>query len=133
LNSGLKVIHCWQGIAYDLFLLIPGGKMSPSQKRIAAVTVTVAIAIGAYIFLQPAPSPCRQIRSICESQGYVRGRTPDERKAFQQDCFKPLIEGQSVGNMKVDPAIAQACKERQSKRKNRRGAQPADPDDEAGL
>lgn len=94
------------------------------QKRIASVTVLVIIAVGAFIFLQPEPSPCRQIRAACEAQGFKRGRTPAERRAFQESCVRPLMEGQPVGNAKVQKDVVAACKERQSKRRGNRGGKP---------
>jgi hypothetical protein len=99
--------------------------MSSMQKRIAFVTVLVIIAVGTFIFLQPDPGPCRELRAICEAQGFKRGRTNTERRAFQENCFRPLFEGQTIGNAKIDPDIITACKERQNKRRssNRGGNQ----------
>jgi hypothetical protein len=102
------------------------GECMPSmQKRIAFVTILVIIAVGTFIFLQPEPGPCRQIRAACEAQGFKRGRTPAERRAFQENCFRPLLEGQPVRDAKVDQDVVAACKERQGKRRGRnRGGNP---------
>jgi hypothetical protein len=91
------------------------------QKRIAIVTVLVVAAVAAFIFLQPDPGPCRKIRAACEAQGFKRGRTPSERRAFQENCFRPLLEGQAIHDVKIDQDVATACKERQSKRRGRKG------------
>lgn len=95
--------------------------MPSMQKRIAIVTVLVIAAVGTFIFLQPDPGPCRQIRATCEAQGFKRGRTAAERRAFNESCFRPLLDGQKVGDIKVDEDLALACKQRQNKRRNRKG------------
>lgn len=108
--------------------------MPSMQKRIAIVTALVIIAVGTFIFLQPEPGPCRQIRAACEAQGFKRGRTPAERRAFQENCFRPLLEGQPVRDAKIDQDVVAACKERQSKRRgrnrggNQKDAQESDED-----
>ena len=95
--------------------------MPSMQKRIAIVTVLVIVAVGIFIFLQPDPGPCRQIRATCEAQGFKRGRNSAERRSFQENCFRPLLEGQTVGGAKIDADVAMACKEnRQSKRRGRK-------------
>ena len=94
--------------------------MPSMQKRIAIVTVLVIAAVGIFIYLQPDPGPCRQIRAACEAHGFRRGRTTAERRAFQENCFKPLLEGQAVQEFKVDEEVASACKQRQDKRRNRK-------------
>jgi hypothetical protein len=94
--------------------------MPSMQKRIAIVTILVIIAVGTFVFLQPDPGPCRKIRATCEAQGFRRGRTSAERRAFQENCFKPLLDGQSVHEVKIDEDLATACKQRQNKRRNRK-------------
>jgi|GEM_PF-6611174 len=96
--------------------------MPSMQKRIAIVVVLVVIAVGVFIFMQPDPGPCRKIRAACETQGFKRGRTPSERRAFQENCFRPLLEGQTVGDVKIDEDIVSACKQRQNKRRSRSSA-----------
>ena len=95
--------------------------MPTMQKRIAIVTVLVIAAVAAFIFMQPDPGPCRKIRALCEAQGFKRGRTPAERRNFQENCFRPMIEGQMVGDKKADEEVANACRERYIKRRERKG------------
>lgn len=95
--------------------------MPSMQKRIAIVTVLVIAAVATFIFMQPDPGPCRKIRAICEAQGFKRGRNPAERRNFQENCFRPLLEGQTVGDKKADEDVAAACRERYGRRRERRG------------
>jgi hypothetical protein len=74
--------------------------MPSMQKRIVFVAVAVIVAVAAFVLLQPEPGPCRKIRALCESRGFKRGRTPAERRSFQENCFRPLLEGQEIGDKK---------------------------------
>lgn len=101
--------------------------MTPMQKKLAAAAVILVIGISMFFLLQEKPGPCRKIRDACEEAGYKFGRTPPERKAFRESCFQPLLQGQQVGNIKIDEDEAATCRDWQSRRR-RRGGPNGPPD-----
>ena len=101
-------------------------KMLSTQKKIALVTFLTVAGAGTFLALQPPPGPCRQIRALCESKGFELGKTPTERRAFQENCLRPLVEGQTVRDITLDPELAESCKQRM----NRRRARINDPNDD---
>ena len=52
--------------------------------------------------------PCAVIAHACSAAGFVRTETSG--KKFWQDCMKPIILGQTVSGVTVDPAAVKACR-----------------------
>lgn len=58
--------------------------------------------------------PCRAIEKACQSAGFTKGDKTG--KALFLHCVKPILAGQTVSGVTVDPSLVQAC---QQKHKNR--------------
>jgi hypothetical protein len=52
--------------------------------------------------------PCSAIVKACLTAGYLRTDSPS--KAFWHDCMKPVVLGQTVAGVTVDPATVKACR-----------------------
>jgi hypothetical protein len=53
--------------------------------------------------------PCQQVKSACESAGFVKGDHKD-KKGLYKDCMQPLMAGQSVAGVSVGADVISACK-----------------------
>lgn len=53
--------------------------------------------------MQSDPKPCKALAKPCVEAGY-------KGKDFWTQCMKPLVLGQPVKNIKVDPAAVKACR-----------------------
>jgi hypothetical protein len=56
-----------------------------------------------------ADHPCKKIEAACEAAGFVKGGAKEGKGVFK-NCLKPIIDGQTVNGVTVDPADAAACK-----------------------
>lgn len=56
--------------------------------------------------------PCLSVMIACKAAGY----SPDAKngQVFARNCYNPILEGQIVIGVTIDPAIAQACKNQTS-------------------
>lgn len=52
--------------------------------------------------------PCRAIAEACRAAGFERRGAPD--KGFWKDCMKPIMLGQTVAGVTLDPATVKACR-----------------------
>ncbi len=59
-------------------------------------------------FADGGPNPCRKIHQQCKAAGF-------KSKDVHKNCTKPVMEGQTVPNVAVDPAMIQACKDMRKK------------------
>jgi hypothetical protein len=59
--------------------------------------------------------PCKQIEQACSSAGFVKGEAKEGKGLFK-DCVQPILHGQSVNGVTVDPSIVAACKQRMHRR-----------------
>jgi len=62
-----------------------------------------------------AGQPCKQIEQACTSAGFVKGEAA-QGKGLYKNCVQPILKGQSVNGVTVDPSVVSACKERMAKR-----------------
>ena len=64
--------------------------------------------IGAPAQSAPNPKPCHAIKAACKKAGYYIGGDTIG-KGLKENCAKPLLLGQSVPGVTVNPADIQAC------------------------
>lgn len=55
-----------------------------------------------------ANNPCTTIVKGCLAAGFSRTETPG--KQFWHDCMKPILLGQTVATVTVDPTVVQSCR-----------------------
>ncbi|MDG0816644.1 hypothetical protein [Bdellovibrio svalbardensis] len=60
-------------------------------------------------FAQKGEHPCKEIKSACESAGFVKGEHK-EKKGLYKDCMQPVMAGQSVAGVNVSADVVSACK-----------------------
>ena len=70
--------------------------------------------------LTPTPTkgsmqPCREIEKACAGAGFVKGEAAEGKGLFK-NCMQPILKGQAVSGVSVDPTVVTACKERMAKR-----------------
>ena len=68
------------------------------------------------------PGPCRQIMKACRDAGFKRGQA-EKGKGLMKDCFGPILKGQTVPGVSVDPSVVQACQQKAPRRKRNMGGQ----------
>ncbi len=56
----------------------------------------------------PGGRPCGIIAKACIAGGYTRGDGPNDK--FFRQCMKPILMGQSVQGVTVDPDVVKACR-----------------------
>src|SRR5258708_6927695 len=87
------------------------------MNKIRIVLVLVALLSAQQIFADDAQDmsgdaaagkPCAPIANACMTAGF--GRMEAAGKRFWMDCMKPVIMGQSVSGVTVDPAMVKACR-----------------------
>jgi len=79
----------------------------------------------------PAPAkgagqPCKEIEQACTSAGFVKGEAKEGKGLFK-NCLQPILKGQAVEGVTVDPAVVSACKDRMAKRRARRQSGQGNP------
>ncbi len=78
----------------------------------------------------PAPTqgvhPCKAIEQACEAGGFVRGGNKDG-KGIMKDCMKPIMSGQPVPGVTVDPATVQACQAKRAEWQSKHKQPPPAP------
>jgi hypothetical protein len=70
-----------------------------------------------------------EIEQACTNAGFVKGEAAQGKGLFK-DCMQPIMHGQAVNGVTVDPAAVSACKERMAHR-HHHGGQGA-PNGQAG-
>ncbi len=106
---------------------------------LAIIGVVILSAIGMYLLSPDELGPCRRIQAACEEGGFKLGVNANNRRQLLHACFRPIVRGKSVADIRVDPEDVDACRERQIKRRRKGKQNPApnapddDSDDEVSL
>jgi hypothetical protein len=53
--------------------------------------------------------PCKQIIQACEQAGFEKGMHNKDGKGAYKDCLNPILAGQAVTGVTVDPSLVSAC------------------------
>jgi hypothetical protein len=69
-----------------------------------------------------AAQPCKEIVQACSNAGFVKGEAAQGKGLFR-DCMHPIMHGQAVTGVTVDPAVVSACKQRMAQRRAHHGGQ----------
>lgn len=80
------------------------------MRKIYSILIVAAAAFSIQpIFAtnQNASNPCETIAQACLSGGFDT-KTPN--KEFWQDCMKPILLGQNVPGVTIDPTTAKNCR-----------------------
>jgi hypothetical protein len=57
----------------------------------------------------PGHQACKHIFMACKEAGYYRGGAASG-KGIMENCAQPIMSGQTVANVKVDPSDVATCK-----------------------
>jgi hypothetical protein len=79
----------------------------------APATATMSGAIGPGGPGGSGNHPCKKIAEACKAAGYVRGGGKTG-KGIMENCIQPIMSGQVVANVRVEPSDIAACKQRHS-------------------
>lgn len=74
-----------------------------------------------------APGPCKQIIQSCEQAGFEKGMHKKDGKGLYKDCLDPILAGQSVAGVTVDPAVVTSCQQMRAKHQAKKAAATAAP------
>ncbi len=66
--------------------------------------------------------PCQKLKTACESAGFIKNGHKNDKKGLHIDCMKPLLEGQTVTGVTVNPEDVSACKVKQAEHKAKKEA-----------
>jgi hypothetical protein len=118
-------------------------KMSTKKMMIGIVGLTMALSAASFADQQlPASGmgqgadkgkgnahPCRKIMQACEAAGFVRGghklargNQKEVDKGLMKDCMQPIMAGNPVAGVTVDPSDVQACQARKEHHKAKKNA-----------
>jgi len=64
--------------------------------------------------------PCKQIMEACEQAGFQKGMHKTDGKGLYKDCMTPMLAGQSVAGVTVDPATLSACQQKRAKHQQKK-------------
>ena len=53
--------------------------------------------------------PCSKLMEACKAAGYNKSNLKD-KKSLSKDCMQPLLNDESVENVKIDESLVKACK-----------------------
>jgi hypothetical protein len=90
------------------------------QKSIVAVTLALSSAATTSAFAQQGqPEPCEQIKSACQSAGFIQGDAK-QGKGLWMDCVNPIMQGKTAPHAvlavpSVSPSLISACKAKRPK------------------
>jgi hypothetical protein len=80
--------------------------------------------------------PCKEIEQACTGAGFVKGEAAEGKGLFK-NCMDPILKGQAVNGVTVDPTVVAACKQRMVHRHGHRqgggnapGGQGSNPEPE---
>ena len=81
-------------------------KFSYSILLVAAIT-----ALGSNVRAEEEGKnhPCKAVHEACEAAGFKKGDHKD-KKGLYLDCVNPLLKGESVQGVTVQPDAVAACK-----------------------
>jgi len=79
-----------------------------------ASILIAALLIGTSAFADDNPTACEQIQRQCGEAGFTRN-LPQGRD-LDSKCFQPIMKGQDVVGVKVDPDLVKKCKDEQTKK-----------------
>ncbi len=82
--------------------------MKTFQAALIALTVIAAGVVGAEPPPAGAEHPCHRVEAACKAAGFARGEAKIGKGLFK-DCVDPVLRGQAVAGVTVDPSEAQAC------------------------
>jgi hypothetical protein len=90
------------------------------KKLLIAIVTIIAINNVAYADMMSGgmdmgkgTHPCKKIAEVCKAAGFVRGGS-STGKGIMENCIQPIMSGQQVTGVKVDPSDIAACKQRHS-------------------
>lgn len=79
-----------------------------------SVILFVALVFGTSALADDNPTACEQIQRQCGEAGFTRNLP--QGKDLDTKCFQPIMKGQDVAGVKVDPDLVEKCKEEQTKK-----------------
>jgi hypothetical protein len=82
--------------------------MRTFQAALIALFVVAAGAVGAEPPPAAAEHPCHKVEAACKAAGFAKGGGKIGKGLFK-DCVEPVLRGQAVAGVTVDPTEAQAC------------------------
>ena len=69
----------------------------------------MAVIASQQVFADNDSRSCQTVAQACKAAGYT-GERNNESKKFWQDCMKPILQGQTVNGVTVDPTAVQTCR-----------------------
>lgn len=89
--------------------------------KIPVLPFTFALALSASVtYAQPTAQqdgPCMKIMEACKNAGFGRANPGGTRTSLSKDCMQPLLNGQPVTGITLNPADIAACKAKKSELK----------------
>ena len=75
------------------------------MRKIYLFFVLVALFLSQSVFADMDDSkPCKNVAQACRTAGFDKG------KQFWKGCMKPLLLGQTVKGVTIDPKVIAACR-----------------------
>lgn len=62
--------------------------------------------------------PCIKLMEACKAAGYVKAL--NQKKSLSKDCLQPLLNGQKVEGVSVNPDDIEACKAKKAEVKSKK-------------
>jgi hypothetical protein len=80
------------------------------MRKIRMILMVIALLGTQQIFADDVPGDksCGSIADACLAAGFVK--TESATKGIWQDCMRPVILGQTVSGVTIDPAVVKTCR-----------------------
>lgn len=92
--------------------------MKKSILLTSSIFLIAGITLSALAVDQAALKPCRNIIQACKNAGFVKGGVA-QGKGILENCLTPIMSGQTVPGVTVDPADVQGCQALKAKMLNK--------------
>lgn len=81
--------------------------------RLTAIPLTLIIALSLHLHAletnENSEGACIKVMEACKAAGYNKTLLT-EKKSLSKNCIQPLLEGQKVQDIIIDPKDIEACK-----------------------
>jgi len=95
---------------------------------VSLMALAGSIALADTATTPPAPmkgnGPCKQIIQACQQAGFEKGEHKTDGKGVYKDCLTPILAGQTVAGVTIDPSVVTSCQEMRAKHQQKKQATP---------
>lgn len=78
--------------------------------RVYLISLFLSLFVSQTVFAEMDSKPCKNVAQSCRAAGY------DKSNKFWTNCMKPLLLGQTVKGVNLDPKVIKVCRDNKIER-----------------